>query len=92
MFKKAKSQTEAAVKASFVAAQEIAKSACSFTEEGFIKDCMIKVCEVICIDKKQAFSNISLSRNTAADRTGEQSTKPAKGKRKRLHCLFLCCG
>lgn len=57
MFTKAKSQSEAAVKASFVVAEEIAKSARPFTEGEFVKRCMIKVCDVMCPDKKQAFLN-----------------------------------
>lgn len=55
MFTKAKSQSEAAVKASFIVAEEIAKSARPFTEGEFLKRCMIKVCDVLCPDKKQAF-------------------------------------
>lgn len=40
LFTKAKSQSEAAVKASFIVAEEIAKSARSFIEGEFIKNCM----------------------------------------------------
>lgn len=68
LFRKAQSQSEAAVKASFILAEEIAKSARPFTEGGFIKNCMLKVCDELCPDKRQLFSNISLSRNTIADR------------------------
>ena len=32
---------------------------------------MIKVCDVMCPDKRQAFLNVSLSRNTVADRACE---------------------
>ncbi|CAI5691491.1 unnamed protein product [Oreochromis niloticus] len=71
MFKKAISQSEAAVKAGFVVAAEIAKSARPFSEGEFVKRCMMKVCDVVCPEKKQAFSNVSLSRNTVADRTRE---------------------
>jgi len=74
MFTKATSQSEAAVKASFIVAAEIAKSARPFTEGEFVKNCMMKVCDVVCPDKRQAFSNVSLSRNTVADRTCELAT------------------
>lgn len=74
MFTKAKSQSDAAVKASFVVAEEIAKSARPFTEGEFVKRCMIKVCDVMCPDKKQAFLNVSLSRNAVADRVCELAT------------------
>ncbi|KAM3855168.1 general transcription factor II-I repeat domain-containing protein 2-like isoform 2-T3 [Vipera latastei] len=69
-----KSQNEAAVKASFIVAEEIAKSARPFTEGEFLKNCMIKVCEVLCPDQKQAFLNINLSGNTVADRISELAT------------------
>ncbi|XP_039206569.1 general transcription factor II-I repeat domain-containing protein 2A-like [Crotalus tigris] len=74
MFTKAKSQSEAAVKASFIVAEEIAKSTLPFAEGEFLKRCMIKVCEVLCPDQKQAFFNVSLSRNTVVDRICELAT------------------
>lgn len=43
MFTKAKSQSEAAVKASFIVALEIAKSARPFNEGEFVKMCMVKI-------------------------------------------------
>ena len=55
MFTKAKSQSEAAVKASFIVAAEVAKSARPFTEGEFVKNCMIKVCDAVCPEKRQAF-------------------------------------
>lgn len=74
MFKKATSQSEAAVKASYIVAAEIAKSARPFNEGEFVKKCMMKVCDLVCPEKKQAFSNVSLSRNTVADRTCDLAT------------------
>ena len=47
VFTKAKSQSEAAVKASFIVVAEIAKSAWPFNEGEFVKKCMIKVCDVV---------------------------------------------
>ncbi|XP_070595014.1 general transcription factor II-I repeat domain-containing protein 2-like [Erythrolamprus reginae] len=72
--RKAKSQSEAALKASFIVTEEIAKSGRPFTEGEFLKSCMIKVCEVLCPDQKQAFLNVSLSRNTVADQICELAT------------------
>lgn len=74
MFKKATSQSEAAVKASYIVAAEIAKSAQPFNEGEFVKNCMMKVCEIVCPEKKQTFSNVSLSRNTVAERTCDLAT------------------
>ena len=50
---------------------EIAKLAQPFNEGEFVKKCMIK--DVMCPDK-QAFINVSLSRNTATDRACECAT------------------
>ena len=74
MFKKVIAQSEAAVKASFIVAAEIAKSGRPFNEGEFVKKCMMKVCDIVCPEKRQAFSNVSLSRNTVADRTCDLAT------------------
>ena len=52
VFVKAKSQSEAAVKASFIVVAEIAKAARPFAEGEFVKYCMMKVCDIGCPDKK----------------------------------------
>ena len=69
MFTKAKSQSEAALKASFIVVAEIAKLAQPFNEGEFVKKCLI----IMCPDK-QAFINVSLSRNTATDHACELAT------------------
>uniref|UniRef100_A0A8C6VWZ3 SPIN-DOC-like zinc-finger domain-containing protein n=1 Tax=Nothobranchius furzeri TaxID=105023 RepID=A0A8C6VWZ3_NOTFU len=74
LFTKAKSQSEAAVRASLIVAEEVAKSARPFTEGELIKTCMLKVCNAVCPDKRQLFSNVSLSRNTVAERVDQLST------------------
>uniref|UniRef100_A0A3B3IFR8 Uncharacterized protein n=1 Tax=Oryzias latipes TaxID=8090 RepID=A0A3B3IFR8_ORYLA len=74
LFTIAKSQSGAAVKASFIVAEEVEKSARPFTEGEFIKNCMLKVCDAVCPDKRQLFSNVSLSRNTVAERIDQLST------------------
>ena len=55
-------------------AEEVAKSARPFTEGEFIKNCMLKVCDAVCPDIRQLFSNVSLSRNTVAERIDQLST------------------
>ncbi len=74
LFTKVKSQSEAAVKESFIVAEEIAKSARPFTKGEFLKSCMMKVCHILCSDKKQVFANVSLSRNMVADWVCEMTT------------------
>ncbi|MBN3305003.1 GT2D2 protein, partial [Amia calva] len=71
MFTVAKRQRGATVKASFIACYKTVKSFRSFLEGAFLKQCMVKVCEVFCPEKKQEFENISLSRNTVAKKANE---------------------
>ena len=66
-FTKAKSQNEAAVKASFIVAEEIAKSSRQVSVGELLKSCMMKVCDVLCPYKRPIFGNVSMSRNTTAD-------------------------
>ena len=61
MFKKAKSKSEAAVKASFIVAAEIAKAARPFIEREFVKKCIVKVCHIVCPDRQLEFLNVTLS-------------------------------
>ena len=51
-FTREKSQSEAAVKRSFIVAEEIVKSAQPLTEGEFLKGCMMKVCNVLCQDNR----------------------------------------
>ena len=88
MFVKAKSQSEDAVKTSFIVVAEIDKAARPFTKGEFVKNCMIKVCDIVCPDKRQAFSNVSLSKNTVADCVCDLVTdlqQPLMGKGKASH-------
>ena len=74
MFVKAKSKSEPTVKASFIVAAEIAKSARPFNEESLSKKFMVKVNYIACPDRQQEFLNVSLSRNTMAEHVCELST------------------
>ncbi|XP_053281505.1 general transcription factor II-I repeat domain-containing protein 2 [Pleuronectes platessa] len=71
VFRKATGKNDAAVKASFIVAEEIARASKSFSEGAFLKQCMLKVCEQVCPDQIQTFKNVSLSRNTIVDRVKE---------------------
>ena len=71
VFTKSATKNNAAVKASFIVAQEIALASKSFSEGPFLKQCMLKVCEQVCPDQLQTFKNVSLARNTIADRIKE---------------------
>lgn len=57
---------ESVTKASYEVAMLIAKHGKPFTEGTFIKDCVMKMVENICPEKKQEFANVCLARNTVA--------------------------
>lgn len=63
--------SEASVKASFAISEIIAKSSRPFVEGSFIKECMLKACEIICPEKCKRFGEVSLSANTVARRVTE---------------------
>ena len=74
VFTRSREISDAAVKASYLIANEIAVASKPFTEGEFVKKCMLKAAELVCPDKRQAFANISLTRNTVADRISDLST------------------
>lgn len=63
----------ASVIASYELSQMIAISGKSYTEGDFIKQCLIKTAEIVCPDKASLFKEISLTRNTVAERIDEMS-------------------
>lgn len=65
--------SDAAVKASYLIAKEIVVASKPFSEGEFIKTCMVKAAEIVCPEKQQAFVNISLTRNTIAERISDIS-------------------
>ncbi|KAF7237537.1 Chromodomain-helicase-DNA-binding protein 1-like [Varanus komodoensis] len=65
---------ENATKASYEVATLIAKHCKPFTEGEFIKDCMVKMVEKICPEKKQEFANVCLARNTVVRRIEDVSS------------------
>jgi hypothetical protein len=71
VFTKITRENEAAVKVSYVLSELIAKHSKLFTEGDFIKTCLIKTAEIICPGNLKAFRNISLTRNTVAERITE---------------------
>jgi hypothetical protein len=59
--------SEAAVQASFIISQIIAKKSKSFTNGEYVKECIMKAAEIFCPQKQQLFQNISFSANTVAE-------------------------
>lgn len=67
-FTRACESNENATKASYEGAMLIAKHCKPFTEDEFIKDCVMKIVEKICLEKKQEFANVCLACNTVVRR------------------------
>ncbi|XP_051791722.1 zinc finger protein 729-like [Erpetoichthys calabaricus] len=73
IFTRSREVSEAAVKATYVIANEIALASKPYSDGEFVKRCMMKAAELVCPEKRQAFANISLTRNTMAERISELS-------------------
>ena len=68
VFKKPVQQTENAVTAFFIVAEEIARSSRPFTDEEFVRSCINKVTKLLVPDQAHLFEKISLSRATISRR------------------------
>ncbi|UYV64600.1 hypothetical protein LAZ67_3001273 [Cordylochernes scorpioides] len=66
-------ESEAAVHASYVLSEMIAKHSKPFTEGDFIKECLIKVAEIVCPGSVKTFQAIYLSRNTVVERVTDMA-------------------
>ncbi len=73
LFKKASKENEAAVDASYVVSEMIARAGKPFKEGEFFKKCMLLAASKVYPEKKGQFSNISLSANTVAERISDLS-------------------
>ncbi|UYV76966.1 hypothetical protein LAZ67_14002602 [Cordylochernes scorpioides] len=73
MFTKVSQESEAAVHASYVLSEMIAKHSKPFTEGDFIKECLIKSAEIVCPGSVKTFQAISLSRNTVVERVTDMA-------------------
>uniref|UniRef100_H2ZY15 SPIN-DOC-like zinc-finger domain-containing protein n=1 Tax=Latimeria chalumnae TaxID=7897 RepID=H2ZY15_LATCH len=73
-FRKSGEVNEAATHASLVAAYEIAKHRKTFSDDEFLKNCMLRIAAIACPEKKSAFANVSLSRMTIGQRVEDIAT------------------
>ncbi|XP_066953326.1 general transcription factor II-I repeat domain-containing protein 2A-like [Macrobrachium rosenbergii] len=72
-FTRSREVSDAAVKASYLIANELVQASKPFSDGEFVKTCMLKAAEVVCPEERPAFANISVSRNTVADRVEDLS-------------------
>jgi len=71
----------------------IAVSGKSYSKGDFIKQCLVKTAEIVCPEKTHLFKDISLTRNTVAERIDEMSgdlKQQLKAASSRFeHCVAL---
>ncbi|KFD54686.1 hypothetical protein M513_04386 [Trichuris suis] len=72
-FTKIEKANVASVTASYELSRMIAMSAKSYSEGDFIKQCLLKTAQILCPEKTDLFRDISLSRNTIAERIDEMA-------------------
>ncbi|KAF7245500.1 Carnitine O-palmitoyltransferase 1, liver isoform [Varanus komodoensis] len=73
-FTRARESNENATEASYEVAMLIAKHCKPFTVDEFIKDCVMKMVEKMCPEKKEEFANVCLARNTVVRRIEDVSS------------------
>ncbi|XP_070593080.1 general transcription factor II-I repeat domain-containing protein 2A-like isoform X2 [Erythrolamprus reginae] len=93
-FKKATKENDAAVEASYVVSEMIAKAGKPFKEGEFVKNCILRAASIVFPEKNGQFSNISLSANTVAERISDLSSDIydqlcEKAKRFRVYSVAL---
>ncbi|GCC40124.1 hypothetical protein chiPu_0024099 [Chiloscyllium punctatum] len=71
LFTKLHISRDAAVKTSYVISHKIARNSKPFSDGEFIKECFLDSAELICLEKKEAFENVPLSRCTVMRRIGD---------------------
>ena len=92
-FTKIQKGNVASVTASYELSQMIAVSGKSYSKGDFIKQCLVKTAEIVCPEKTHLFKDISLTRNTVAERIDEMSgdlKQQLKAASSRFeHCVAL---
>jgi len=68
VFTSSRDTSATAVKASYLTANDITLVSKPYSEWEFVKTCILKAAEIVCSEKLQIFANISLTRNTVAER------------------------
>lgn len=61
------------MKCSYIISEKIVRASKPFTDGEFIKDCLLSAAEIMCPEQKEAFADISLTRNTVAQRVKDMA-------------------
>ena len=78
-------------RASYEVSKLIAEKMKPFCDGEFIKECMLKVVDVVCLEKKNLFSGLSLSARTVTRGVEELSANAKYGFENILQNLEYCC-
>ena len=73
-FSRSRDIADGAVRASYLIANELVWASKPYSDGELVKTCMLKAAEVVCPEKRPSFANISLSRNTVANRVADLSS------------------
>jgi hypothetical protein len=68
----------------------IAKCNKTLSDEEFVKDCMLSVCDIICPDKTKDFATVRLSRETIKNRMEAIDTNLSSQLRTRIEQFKFC--
>ena len=79
----------AAVKASYLIANDIASASKPYCEGEFVKTCILKAAEIACPEKRQVFANISPTRNTVAERISDISANSDSQLKKKVKSFVI---
>ncbi|KAJ8874738.1 hypothetical protein PR048_025604 [Dryococelus australis] len=71
VFKNPKGGGEDPVIVNYVIAELIAKNCKCHSDSEFVKQCLVTTAEIVCPEKVQNFRNISLARNSIAERVDD---------------------
>ena len=90
MFKKSDQESQTSTHARYVITYEIAKRGKPLLKGEFIKDCMLKIAEIVCPDKQRAFQNVSLSQMTIMRRVEEIGSDINDQLKSDIENIYLC--
>ncbi|GFT36424.1 general transcription factor II-I repeat domain-containing protein 2B [Nephila pilipes] len=74
MFIKQNTAQKASTLTGYVVAYKIAKNNKPYSEEEFVKDCMVSMGKILCPEKIKEFKSVSLSQKTVTTRTDAIAT------------------
>jgi len=88
VFTSSRDTSATAVKASYLTAHDIALASKPNSEGEFVKTWILKAAEIVCSEKLQVFANVSLTRNTGAERISNIFANLSSQLKNKTSCLL----